>query len=115
MEPSLRRWYAIKLLERDPKVEADLKLSASAMASIRTEAESLERDMDDDMESIITDARYGYIGEVIGEAVKKAPAKLSTSDKIDRIVTNRILGLPIFAQSVFCILYFCYHPGDHGY
>ena len=105
VEPSLRRWYAIKLLERDPKVEADLKLSASAMASIRTEAESLERDMDDDMESIITDARYGYIGEVIGEAVKKAPAKLSTSDKIDRIVTNRILGLPIFAA----VMYFVYY------
>ena len=105
VEPSLRRWYAIKLLERDPKVEADLKLSASAMASIRTEADSLERDMDDDMESIITDARYGYIGEVIGEAVKKAPAKLSTSDKIDRIVTNRILGLPIFAA----VMYFVYY------
>ena len=105
VEPSLRRWYAIKLLERDPKVEADLKLSASAMASIRTEAESLERDMDDDMESIITDARYGYIGEVIGEAVKKAPAKLSTSDKIDRIVTNRILGLPIFAAVMFLVYY----------
>ena len=105
VEPSLRRWYAIKFLERDPKVEADLKLSASAMASIRTEAKSLERDMDDDMESIITDARYGYIGEVIGEAVKKAPAKLSTSDKIDRIVTNRILGLPIFAA----VMYFVYY------
>ena len=94
VEPSLRRWYAIKLLERDPKVEADLKLSASAMASIRTEADSLERDMDDDMESIITDARYGYIGEVIGEDP----------------------GTPDLCGShVFCILYFCYHPGDHGY
>ena len=75
------------------------------MASIRTEAESLEKDMDDDTESIITDARYGYIGEVIGKAVQKAPARLSTSDKIDRIVTNRILGLPIFAA----IMYFVYY------
>ena len=69
-------------LERDPKVEADLKLSASAMASIRTEAESLERDMDDDMESIITDARYGYIGEVIGEAVKKDVYKRQISGSL---------------------------------
>lgn len=105
VEPSLRRWYAIKLLERDPRAEADLNLPPSAMASIRTEAESLEKDMDDDTESIITDARYGYIGEVIGKTVKKAPAKLSTSDKIDRIVTNRILGLPIFAA----IMYFVYY------
>lgn len=71
VEPSLRRWYAIKLLERDPRAEADLNLPPSAMASIRTEAESLEKDMDDDTESIITDARYGYIGEVIGKAVQK--------------------------------------------
>ena len=105
VEPSLRRWYAIKLLERDPRAEADLNLPPSAMASIRTEAESLEKDMDDDTESIITDARYGYIGEVMGKAVQKAPARLSTSDKIDRIVTNRILGLPIFAA----IMYFVYY------
>ena len=105
VDPSQKRWYAIKLLERDSRVEADLDLPASAMASIRTEAERLEKDMDDDTESIITDARYGYIGEVVGRAVKKAPARLSTSDKIDKIVTNRILGLPIFAA----VMYFVYY------
>ena len=100
-----KRWYAIKLLERDSKVMEQLRLPASAMSAVNTEISRLEKEMDDDTESIITDARYNYIGEVIEKAVKKAPKTLSTSDKIDRIVTNRILGLPIFALVMWFVYY----------
>ncbi len=105
VEERQKRWYAIKLLERDSKVTEQLRLPASAMSAINSEISRLEKEMDDDTESIITDARYNYIGEVIEKAVKKAPKTLSTSDKIDRIVTNRILGLPIFALVMWLVYY----------
>lgn len=105
VDATQKRWYAIKLLEKDSKVIEQLKLPASVMAAVNREVSSLEKDMDDDTESIITDARYGYIGDVIEKAVKKAPKALSTSDKIDRIVTNRILGLPIFAAVMWFVYY----------
>ena len=100
-----KRWFAIKLLEKDSKVIEQLHLPASAMAAVNTEVTRLEKEMDDDTESIITDERYTYIGSVIDKAVKKSGKKLSTSDKIDKIVTNRILGIPIFIAIMFVVYY----------
>ena len=105
MDEKQKRWYAIKLLERDEKVMEQLRLPASILSAVSAEAARLEKEMDDDTESIITDARYNYIGEVIEKAVKKAPRQMTTSDKIDRIVTNRILGLPIFAAVMWLVYY----------
>ena len=102
-----KRWFAIKLLEKDSKVIEQLHLPASAMAAVNTEVTRLEKEMDDDTESIITDERYTYIGSVIDKAVKKSGKKLSTSDKIDKIVTNRILGIPIFAAVMWFVYYIC--------
>ena len=102
-----KRWFAIKLLEKDSKVIEQLHLPASAMAAVNTEVTRLEKEQDDDTESIITDERYTYIGSVIDKAVKKSGKKLSTSDKIDRIVTNRILGIPIFAAVMWFVYYIC--------
>ena len=102
-----KRWFAIKLLEKDSKVIEQLHLPASAMAAVNTEVTRLEKEQDDDTESIITDERYTYIGSVIDKAVKKSGKKLSTSDKIDKIVTNRILGIPIFAAVMWFVYYIC--------
>ena len=102
-----KRWFAIKLLEKDSKVIKQLHLPASAMAAVNTEVTRLEKEQDDDTESIITDERYTYIGSVIDKAVKKSGKKLSTSDKIDKIVTNRILGIPIFAAVMWFVYYIC--------
>ncbi len=102
-----KRWFAIKLLEKDSKVIEQLHLPASAMAAVNTEVTRLEKEMDDDTESIITDERYTYIGSVIEKAVKKSGKTLSTSDKIDKIVTNRILGIPIFAAVMWFVYYIC--------
>ena len=102
-----KRWFAIKLLEKDSKVIEQLHLPASAMAAVNTEVTRLEKETDDDTESIITDERYTYIGSVIDRAVKKSGKKLSTSDKIDKIVTNRILGIPIFAAVMWFVYYIC--------
>ena len=102
-----KRWFAIKLLEKDSKVIEQLHLPASAMAAVNTEVTRLEKEKDDDTESIITDERYTYIGSVIDKAVKKSGKKLSTSDKIDKIVTNRILGIPIFAAVMWFVYYIC--------
>ena len=102
-----KRWFAIKLLEKDSKVIEQLHLPASAMAAVNTEVTRLEKEMDDDTESIITDERYTYIGSVIDKAVKKSGKKLSTPDKIDKIVTNRILGIPIFAAVMWFVYYIC--------
>lgn len=90
------RWYAIKLLENDSRVVEELTLGKQTMHQIRTDAEEIEKNRDDDMESIITDERYKYIQKLVSSTVKKAAHKLTTSDKIDQIVTNRILGIPIF-------------------
>ena len=99
------RWYAIKVFERDEKVAESLKMSHGTAAEIEQHIVDCETEMDDDAESIITNARYNYITKICQNAVKKAGAKhsLSASDKIDRIVTNRILGLPIFALVMFLI------------
>ena len=99
------RWYAIKLFERDEKVLEDLKLDQTLAEHLEEHIADCERELDDDAESIITNQRYAYINGVVTRAVKKkAPrGSLSVSDKIDRIVTNRILALPIFAVIMFCI------------
>ncbi len=99
------RWYAIKLFERDEKVIEELGLDKSLMSHIEEHIKDCEKEMDDDAESIITNQRYAYIAKVVQSAVRKkrSGTKLSTSDKIDRIVTNRILALPIFAAIMFVI------------
>ena len=100
--PSLR-WYAIKLFERDEKVMAGFTLSADTSARLEALIKGCEEAMDDDSESIITNERYTYISKVMDHCVKKVRTGLSTSDKIDRIVTHRILALPIFAVIMFCV------------
>lgn len=97
------RWYAIKLFERDEVVRKELALTEQTLAHLERHIVDCEREMDDDAESIIADQRYTYIGGVVGKAVKKKATKhaLSLSDKVDRIVTNRILALPIFAGVMF--------------
>ena len=99
------RWYAIKLFERDEKVLEDLKLDKTLAEHLEEHIADCEKELDDDAESIITNQRYAYINGVVSKAVKKKAPKgsLSVSDKIDRIVTNRILALPIFAVIMFCI------------
>ncbi len=99
------RWYAIKIFERDEKVLEELNLSAGLKAHLEQHIADCEKELDDDAESIITNQRYSYISSVVTKAVKKKAAKgsLSVSDKIDQIVTNRVLALPIFAAVMFCI------------
>ena len=104
MPEEQQRWYAIKIFERDDKVLGKLKLDASVAAHMEADIKAAEEELDDDAESIITNERYIYIGEVIKRCYKKHSAgKLSTSDKIDKIVTNRWLGLPIFAAAMFLV------------
>lgn len=100
-----RRWYAVKLLERDAKVKEGLNLPASAQSRIEEIASRLEKAEDDDTESIVTDGRYQYIQKVVSANVKRSGNKMTVSDKIDRIVTNRILGLPIFILTMFIVYY----------
>ena len=101
-----KRWYAIKVFERDEKVLARLNLNESQMAEVEKIVSAVEKDLDDDAESIITNARYTFITETLnGIYTKQNAGKLSVSDKIDNIVTNRWLGLPIFAVVMF-IVYF---------
>ena len=101
------RWYAVKLFERDEKVQADLKLDSATVAHLDEHVKDCEKEMDDDAESIITNQRYAYISGLVSSAVKKAAPKgsLTTSDKIDRIVTNRFLALPIFAVIIYIVYY----------
>ena len=100
-----KRWYAVKLLERDSKVKEGLNLPASAQSKIEEIASNLEKAEDDDTESIVTDVRYQYIQKVVSANVKRSGNKMTVSDKIDRIVTNRILGLPIFILTMFIVYY----------
>ena len=100
-----RRWYAVKLLERDSKVKEGLSLPASAQSRIEEIASNLEKAEDDDTESIVTDGRYQYIQKVVSANVKRSGNKMTVSDKIDRIVTNRVLGLPIFILTMFIVYY----------
>ncbi len=99
------RWYAIKLFERDEKVLEDLKLEDGLKNHIESHITDCEQEMDDDAESIITNQRYAYISGVVDKAVRKkaSGSNLTTSDKVDRIVTNRWLGLPIFACVMFLV------------
>lgn len=107
VEPRFLRWYAVKLFERDEKVVAELKLSEDVKKGIEEAVSSCEKEMDDDAESIITNQRYAYINTLMQNAVKKGKVKgsLSVSDKIDRVVTNRVLALPIFALIMFLVYY----------
>ena len=103
--PELIRWYTIKLFERDSKVLEKLQLSKNDLEKIEKIISDIEKKFDDDAESIITNERYEFIEKVVKIAVKKKSPGMTTSDKIDRIVTNRVLALPIFALVVF-IIYF---------
>ena len=106
MPEEQQRWYAIKIFERDDKVLEQIQLDEATRKHIDADIAAVEKEMDDDAESIITNERYIYIGEVIkGCYKKKSAGTLSTSDKIDKIVTNRWLGLPIFAVIMFLVYY----------
>ena len=101
-----QRWYAIKIFERDDKVLEKLSIPADVMSHIETDIQAAEKELDDDAESIITNERYVYIAELIKSCYKKHnQGQLSASDKIDRIVTNRWLGLPIFAVVMYLVYY----------
>ena len=104
MPEEQQRWYAIKIFERDDKVLASLNIDKGVLEHIENDIKAVEAELDDDAESIITNERYVYIGEVIKACYKKKNhGGLSTSDRIDRIVTNRWLGLPIFAAVMFIV------------
>ena len=106
MPAEQQRWYAIKIFERDEKVLEQLQLDPAVLSHIEEDIKAAEREMDDDAESIITNERYLYIASIIkGCCKRKNAGKLSTSDKIDRVVTNRWLALPIFAAVMF-VVYF---------
>ena len=100
-----KRWYAVKFLENDEKVKEAMKLSASGQSLVDSKRQDLEKKHDDDMESIVTDERYKFIQKIVNTTVKKAKDKLTVSDKIDRIVTNRILGIPIFVAIMWLVYY----------
>ena len=100
-----RRYYAVKLFERDADACKLINLTKEKADRVEQLVAQCEQDCDDDAESIITGERYGVIAHIIDECLTKAPAKMSTSEKIDRVVTNRILGLPIFVVVMFCVYY----------
>ena len=106
------RWYAIKVFERDEKVLAELNLDAGLKKHLEEHIQDCEKELDDDAESIITNQRYAYINKVVDKAVKKKAAlhSLSTSDKIDKIVTNRILALPIFIVVMYAVYWVAMGP-----
>ena len=105
IDANKKRWYAVKFLEKDSKVAESIKLTDSAAKKIEELRADLEKSHDDDMESIVTDERYKFIQKIVGTTVKKGKDKLTTSDKIDKIVTNRILGIPIFIAVMFVVYY----------
>ena len=100
-----KRWYAVKFLENDSKVVESTPLSASGRSIVENARKAIEEAHDDDMESIVTDERYKFIQKVVGTAVKKSGEKLTVSDKIDQIVTNRFLGIPIFMLVMWIVYY----------
>lgn len=100
-----KRWYAVKLLENDSKVNESMNLGTAARGVVEDARKALESKHDNDMESIVTDERYQFIQKVVKTTVKKAKGKLTVSDRIDRIVTNRILGIPIFIAVMFIVYY----------
>ena len=115
MPAEQQRWYAIKVFERDEKVLEQLNLSESVKAHIEEDIKAAEKELDDDAESIITNERYVYIASIIkGVLKKKSKSNLTKSDKIDKIVTNRWLGLPIFALVMFLVYFIAMAPGAIG-
>lgn len=104
-EEDQRRWFAVKLFERDEKVLARFRFGKDTLEKLEAIITAVEDELNDDAESIITDARYQYIAEVVKPCVKKQKSGMTVSDKIDRIVTNRILALPIFALVMFVVYY----------
>ena len=100
-----KRWYAVKFLENDSKVVESMKLSSAAVQTVEAQRKALEKKHDDDMESIVTDERYKFIQKIVSTTVQKGKEKLTTSDKIDRIVTNRFLGIPIFMLVMWIVYY----------
>lgn len=100
-----KRWYAVKFLENDSKVVESMKLSGAAAQTVEAQRKALEKKRDDDMESIVTDERYKFIQKIVSTTVQKGKEKLTTSDKIDRIVTNRFLGIPIFMLVMWIVYY----------
>ena len=106
-----QRWYAIKLFERDEKVQEKLGLSADTLAHIEKDIAACETELDDDAESIITSQRYDYITSIIDGCLRRAArGELTTSDKIDRVVTNRILALPLFALIMYGVYWIAMGP-----
>lgn len=104
-DEQLSRWYSIKVFERDAEAIAPLHLAAEQLRAIEPVIKAVEEARDDDSESIITSDRYDWIAQTMEACVKKAPKKLTTSEKIDKIVTNRILGLPIFVVVMVLVYY----------
>ncbi len=114
-DANLVRWYSIKVFERDAEAVKALHLSGAQLGQAEKIIKTVETSRDDDAESIITSDRYDWIGEVMAACVKKAPKKLSMSEKIDRVVTSRVLGLPIFVAVMFVVYYIAVSTvGDWG-
>ena len=114
-DANLTRWYSIKVFERDAEAVKALHLSSAQLDQAEKVIKAVERSRDDDAESIITSDRYDWIAEVMAACVKKAPKKLSLSERIDRVVTNRVLGLPIFVAVMFVVYYIAVSTvGDWG-
>ncbi|OUP09475.1 ferrous iron transport protein B [Collinsella sp. An2] len=109
-----RRYYAVKLFERDRDAAKLVNLTKEGAATVERLVKQCEQDCDDDAESIITGERYAVIAHIMDECVKKAPAKMSVSEKIDRVVTNRILGLPIFLVVMFAVYFIATSSGAIG-
>ena len=104
MPEERQRWYAVKIFERDSKVLEELNIPAEKMAHIENDIRNAEKELDDDAESIITNERYVYIGSIIKSCLKKnSDSRMTVSDRIDKVVTNRWLGLPIFALIMFLV------------
>ena len=104
-DSTLERWYAVKVFERDAEAIKPLHLTKEQVAAIEPVIKAVEQSRDDDAESIITSDRYDWIADTMAACVKKAPKKLTVSEKIDKIVTNRVLGLPIFAAVMVLVYY----------
>ncbi len=114
-DANLVRWYSIKVFERDAEAVKALHLSSAQLGQAEKIVRSVEESRDDDAESIITSDRYDWIGEVMAACVKKAPKKLSMSERIDKVVTSRVLGLPIFVAVMFVVYYIAVSTvGDWG-
>ena len=112
VDPGTLRWYAIKVFERDDKVMEELNLDPALKNHLELHIRDCEKELDDDAESIITNQRYAYIHKAVEKSVKKASSlhSLSASDKIDKIVTNRILALPIFVVAMFVVYWIAMGP-----